>query len=353
MQKFFTRLLAALAILAAAVPFAQAQDIHFSQFYASPLTLNPALTGNVNGGYRAAIAYRNQWASIPAPYSTVAASFDMSLMQCQLGGDNVGVGVALTNDRSGDGALNDFSGLLSVAYHKALDAEGRFRLGAGVQGGYTQKSVDFKKLYFESQIDYTVFGFDPNLPNLEQINDNTFHYFDFRAGGLFTASPTDRISAYLGGAFYHITKPEESFLYVANDNALASRMVFHAGSSISITDKFSISPSAMYMSQSSARQLIFGAAFGYHFNQDRRYRRRQAPEESSAVYIGGWYRLNDAVVALLGVDYKGVKFGLSYDINISELDVASLNQGGVELSLSYTARGPECKKKQPLYCPRF
>ena len=41
---------------------ASAQDPHFSQFFSSPLTLNPAFTGKFFGTYRVAGNYRNQLA---------------------------------------------------------------------------------------------------------------------------------------------------------------------------------------------------------------------------------------------------------------------------------------------------
>ena len=61
-----------------------AQDIHFSMFYASPITLNPALTGVFDGTYRVAAIYRNQWQSVSTPYNTFAASFDIKLLQDKL-----------------------------------------------------------------------------------------------------------------------------------------------------------------------------------------------------------------------------------------------------------------------------
>ena len=352
-MKTFTRLFVALLIVAG-MQLTNAQDIHFSQFYASPLTLNPAMTGNLNGSYRAAVIYRNQWSSIPAPYSTVAASFDMPVVTGIFGTDHVGAGIALYNDRAGDGQLNDLTAMASIAYHKALDQEARYFITVGGQAGWTQKSVDFTKLLFENQI--VNFEFDPTAPNGEPVENNTFNYFDFRAGGLFTGTINDYVSLYAGGAYYHFTKPEETFLVndqiPGDNNTLDPRMVFHAGGSIFVNDKFSISPSGLFMSQTGNREISAGAAFGYHFNQSNRYR-RGGNQDNSAVYLGSWYRFGDALVLLLGVDFKSFKFGFSYDVNISDLDIASLNQGGVELSLIYT--GPVATRQKPtkLYCPRF
>src|ERR1017187_492003 len=117
-----------------------AQDIHFSQYYASPLTLNPALTGNINGDFRAAFNYRNQWFNIPtlntiAPYQTYQASFDMPLLRNNLGNDGFGIGAMFYTDKAGDGALTTFTGMASIAYHKAVDRYGKGRLSLGLQAG--------------------------------------------------------------------------------------------------------------------------------------------------------------------------------------------------------------------------
>lgn len=361
MKNKFTQILVTCMLLLSTA--AVAQDVHLSQFYASPLLLNPAMTGNISGGYRASLIYRNQWSSIPAPYSTVAASFDASLLGCKLGIDHLGAGLALYNDRSGDGVLNEFTILASLAYHKGIDQEGRFNISAGAQVGYTQKSIDFTKLNFENQI--SNYEFVSTAPNGEPVNSNRFSNVDFRAGGLFTGIVNDRVNLYAGGGFFHLTKPQETFLVSGTgtnkNNQLDSRLVMHGGGTFGITNRFSILPSVLYMTQTANREITVGTAFGYSLTEQKRsrynrYGKRSRPSttnEGSSVYLGAWYRVGDAVIPYLGLDFSGFRFGFSYDINISDLKVASLNQGGVELSLVYTGKTDECPRKQPLYCPRF
>jgi len=353
MMKIFTRLLLVVALLTT-LRAVQAQDIHFSQFYSAPLLLNPAMTGNVSEHYRVALTYRNQWASIPAPYSTIAASIDASLLGCQLGSDHVGVGFAFYNDRSGDGILNDMSAMLSAAYHKGLTSDRRFMLSAGIQAAIKQKSINIQNLFFENQINSDL-TFDPTLPNGEPFQSNKFSYFDLAGGAVLSGSPNDKANFYLGGSYYHFTKPKESFLVeeVLNvePNLLDGRMVLHGGGNVFLADQFSLSPSVLYMNQSASREIIFGTAFGFHFAQGNRYRRNDS--DNTSIYVGSWYRWEDAIVFMLGVDFKGFRFGFSYDINISPLKQASNSQGGIELALSFAGRMAECKKRAPVYCPRF
>lgn len=356
MMKTFTRLawLLLVGIVLLTTDDVKAQDIHFSQFYASPLTLNPAMTGNVKNHYRAAVTYRNQWASIPVPFSTIVGSFDMSLLGCNMqNGDHVGIGAVVFSDRAGGGAYYHLHGAGSFAYHKALDRDGRYAVSLGVQAGFTQKGVDFTQLTFEQQIiDFTA---DPNAPNGEPINNDQFRYFDLSAGGVFTASVNKNLNLYAGGAYYHPTKPSESFLLDnltdAEENKLNPRLAVHGGGEVRLSSQLSILPSGLYMTQSGTSTAILGSAFGYHFNQSSRYRRG---EDNTAFYIGAWYRLEDALVLLAAVDFKNFKIGFSYDITISDLNNAASGQGGPEISLIFTGKTSECaKRSQELYCPRF
>jgi len=339
-------------VLASTFQLVNAQDIHFSQFYSQPLLLNPAMTGNVSESYRFALTYRNQWSSIPAPYNTIAASFDASLLGCQLGNDHVGVGASFFNDRSGDGVLQDNSVMLSVAYHKGLDAERRFMLTAGIQGGYKHKSINVENLLFSEQINESL-EFDPTLSNGENFASNSFGYFDMRAGGMLTAAPSPNINFYMGGAYYHFTEPQETFLNEsAEKNLLDARLVFHAGGTFFLGDAVSLSPSAIYQSQTASQEILIGTAFGVHFGREyNRYRRKAS--SGSGLYLGGWYRLDDAIIFMVGVDFQNFRFGFSYDINVSPLNEASQYQGGVELAINLTGQLTECKRQSPTYCPRF
>src|ERR1700749_2248549 len=100
---------------------ASAQDPHFSQFFASPLTLNPAFTGKFDGSLRLIANYRNQWPSIPNAYITEAGSVDFSILRTKMGNNVLGVGFSGLSDQSGNGALKLNYGSLSLSFHKSLD----------------------------------------------------------------------------------------------------------------------------------------------------------------------------------------------------------------------------------------
>ena len=109
-----------------------AQDPNFSQFFASPLTLNPALTGKFDGVYRVAGNYRNQWPTIYNAFTTYTASFDAGILKNKIPDyDQFGVGVLGFADQAGDGVLKTNAAALSIAYHKSLDEDGYNQIGAG------------------------------------------------------------------------------------------------------------------------------------------------------------------------------------------------------------------------------
>src|SRR5579883_2790893 len=108
------------SLLALTLQNANAQDIHFTQFTAVPLVINPAFTGNAGGLYRAAAIYRSQWSSVTTPYITYGASFDAPVVYDLSVDDALALGVQVYNDKAGDGNLTNFTGLASVAYHKLL-----------------------------------------------------------------------------------------------------------------------------------------------------------------------------------------------------------------------------------------
>ncbi len=300
-----------------------AQDIHFSQFYASPLTLNPALTGYSEGTYRATGIYRNQWSSVTTPYITYAASFDMAVLRDKTGADVFGVGGMVANDQSGNGSLNHLRVMGSSSYHKQV-GDGHY-LGAGVQLGYVQKSIQPNDLTFPSQ--YTGSGFDSDQANQENFESTTINYFDMQVGIQWNGTISDRLGLFNGASLFHLTQPKESFL--GEDVSLASRYVVNGGARIQTSDKIYLTPNYIYMFQNQAQEINVGTAVEYHF-QDKKI--------NPIVSLGGWYRPGDAVIASASVEYKQVKVGASYDVNVSGLSEVSNNRGGFEISVTYIGK---------------
>ena len=320
------------------------QDIHFSQYYASPVNLNPANIGAFNGSFRLVANYRNQWYSFlkSSSYQTFSGSIDAPILRNKLREDGLGVGLVVFNDKSGNGGLTNLTVMAGAAYHKSLDDFNKYSLSLGVQGGIVQRRVDFTKLLFEEQFDSDL-GFDPNLGNGENIDRSSFIYGDFSIGLLFRGRFSDNVNAYFGGGAYHLHKPKESFLG-DTENKLDARFVAHGGVDVGIGEYVTLTPGFMYLVQGTAQEVNVGLALGYKIN------------DINAFYFGSWYRIleSDALVMMAAYEISGFRVGLSYDINLSDLKLASNSQGAVEVSLIYIhGKEPERQMSPVKFCPRF
>lgn len=333
-MKFFFTLL--LLTLAANV---MAQDPHFSQFFSSPMTLNPAFTGKFNGEVRAAANYRNQWPTINRAYETATASVDFPILSNRIPStDKWGVGFMGYTDKSAAGAVSFSYFSLSTAYHKGLDEDGFHQLGAGFQVTYSNMLINTTKLTFEDQL--TAAGF--TRPTQEIFNNATLkaNYFDVNGGILYTGSTTEKNNFYAGVSLYHINRPKQQFTGVNYD--LYPRATLHAGGYFPVGELTTLHLSGLFSTQASARETLLGGAMQFVANPEAEF--------PVSFYGGGWFRFGDAVIPYIGLEFSDLRFGASYDINISDLKTASQSRGGIEISLIYIKKQPESKG---LPCPKF
>jgi type IX secretion system PorP/SprF family membrane protein len=303
-QSFFS--IAVLSLFAAG---AVAQDIHFSQFYSIPLTTNPALTGLFKQDFRASVMYRRQWKQINSSFITKAFGGDANFILSPQ--DKLGVGVFVMNDHVGDGIIKNNTFLLSVAYHRTLDAAKRHRISAGAQSGYVQKNIDYTTLLFGNQIQNYVP--DPNAASGEPLGKTNFSYINVNTGIAWTFKYSDKLDIQSGVSFFNMLKPKESFvqsLAVPDINKLRGRYLWTGSVRYQINDKISLMPAFMLMRQSKATDLNIGSSVGYSMNADK----------STIVRGGLWYRAADAVILSAGIRFRNYDLGLSYDITSSGLN---------------------------------
>ncbi len=318
--------------------FAQAQDPHFSQFFASPLTLNPAFTGKFDGQFRLAANHRDQWPSIPKAYVTTSASVDFGLLKSKIPeGDVFGIGISALSDQSADAALKLNYGSLSLSYHKALDENGYNTIGAGFQTTYSSAILDFSKLTFEDQL--TQNGFTgATAENLN--NGSNQNYVDVNAGLLYSGSSDGINNFYLGLSMYHINRPNLSFIDKVWN--LSPRMTIHGGGTFPLNYMLSINASAIHQIQNKASETLIGGALSANLNNDA--------DNPTNIYFGSWVRFKDAIIPYVGIEINGLRIGASYDVNTSSLKAATSSKGGSEFSLIYVKKAAQSKG---VPCPKF
>ncbi len=329
----------------------QAQDAHFSQNTPGNLLNNPAMMGVINGPYRVSAAYRNQWNTVDVgqPFRTIYGSFDSRIISNGDQTTSLNGALMVMNDKAGD--LGFGTRQIEAGIGAAVRMSEIHGVSLAAMGGLGQKSLDFSAAQFGNQ--YDGLGYDPTINSGESLADETVNYLNLSAGLLYFVTPSQRASFYLGGAMYNITSPDITFTdYRTN---LASRLAFQLGGSAPVADRVDALGSAQMQFQQSYRELTASVMGRYIFMS----RNRNTAGER-AFSLGPGMRMSggedgfgtfDALIFMARIDYETIQLGLSYDINMSEFDIATANRGGFEVSFVYT--GPYQGRNQPAYCPRF
>lgn len=303
--------------------YAQSQDIHYSQYNASPQNLSPGQTGLFDGDWRFVGNYRSQWSSIPVPYKTFSLAADTRL-KTKLVNDVPGVGLQVNNDRSGDSKFTTTQIFVSGAYIKKLTKDSANFLSIGIQPGVTTKSFDVNALTFDNQFDGD--QYNASIPSGESFDKTRITYFDMGAGLAYLWRKTNRTKVNIGASFFHLNKPKQSF-FNNTSIKLDMKTTLSAIGQIPVAAKLDVLPSVMYERQGKFQETLFGV-FG-------KYYLKPVNGVETAVSLGGFYRLKDAFILAANMDYRSFNVGLSYDVNISKLKEASNRRGGFEISVIY------------------
>jgi len=293
-----------------------AQDPQFSQYYAAPMYLNPALVGiNQKGSF--GINYRNQWPNIQANFETYSFYIDNHFED-----QYSSVGLIFTTDREGILGLQSNTIGLQYAYQVELTPQWTFR--PGVEVAYNIRDLNFSKLTFGDQFDQNGLV---NATSLEGLNTGLkANYFDISFGGLFY-NP----NMWLGATIRHITEPNQS---LTGEIAKLPRLIsVHGGYRIPFASRNdnserSITPSFNYRTQGDFEQLDLGAFVTL-----------------DPLLMGVWYRgvpvkkvdgvaNSESLVFMIGLQQERTTIGYSFDYTISDLGIGT--GGAHEISFTYS-----------------
>ncbi len=326
-------------LLALCTIFAHAQDLHFSMYNLSPLSLNPANTGNYNGDWRVMGNYRNQWREIQNAYNTFSFGGDMNFYPMN---QNVAGGLYIMNDKSG-GNLKVTKIYGSVALHKKIFG---FKLSAGIQPGVVIKTLNINSHTFPNQLNWNTGSFDNSLPNNETFTSEKARYFDLNSGFV-VSRRFGKIEPEIGGSFFHMNLPKETF-YGAS-NRLTMRQIYYANIRYYINDKVAIVPNTVVNFTTKANDWIVGMNLEYTLSKNAYFENKVF---GGFVWRDGVKRISDAAVFNVGVKYNHYTIGFSYDVNVSRLKTATSYKGAFEVALIYTAKNTRLIKKQ-IPCDRY
>jgi type IX secretion system PorP/SprF family membrane protein len=312
------------------IHFANAQDLHFSQFYNSPLTTNPANTGFMpDADYRVGGNYRKQWATVPVPYKTMSFFADGQVGRNKLENGWIGVGGVLLKDEAGTGALQSTKVYGSVAYHQIIGENNLLSLGAQV--GMVQKSINTTKLTFDNM--WNGKFFDIKAPSGETFAATSIRYADLNMGLNYAAFPTEDSYLNVGFSVQHINRPKETFFDgvlpsgSTYDNRLARRYTAFFNGSFKLNDQVIVNPQAYASYMLKAYEINAGVNVQYNLTG----------EGGQSQLIGGiYYRLKDAIIPMVGIKHKSITATFTYDATVSKLATFNSVKGGSEISIIYT-----------------
>lgn len=316
-----------------------AQDIHFSQFYETPLYRNPALAGIVTGDVRVQMVYRTQWNSVSNAYKTGSVNAEYKVPVGN-GNDFLTMGALVFYDRAGTVNLTTTHVMPALNFHKSISNDRNVYVSAGFMAGWVQRRFDRSKMTTNSQYD--------GLGDGETFDATQYSYLDGSAGVSFNAgisqNPEDNM--YLGIAYSHFNKPKNSF-YANEQVILNPKMLFSGGVRFGVSESSYLTIEADHSRQGTYRETVGGIMFGKKLGDN-------FEKPDYAVQAGMFLRWNDALIPTMKIDYKPYAFALSYDVNISKLKPSSYGRGGFELSFTYIGfLDRDNSSLNAVRCPRF
>jgi type IX secretion system PorP/SprF family membrane protein len=318
-----------------------AQDLHFSQFFNSPLTTNPANTGFIpDADYRLGAHFRNQYSNImSSPYKTFSAFGDAQLFRDKIENGWMGIGAVILSDVAGSGSLRSTKVYGSVAYHQMLGNSSL--VSAGFNLGWANKRIDRSSLKFPDQFDGKFF--DNSLPTSVVLTNTSTSYFDMQAGLNYAYFPQENVYINAGYSIHHVNKPKETFF---SDNAIDAtipmRHIGFVNAILKVNPRVIINPNIFYTNQARASELVLGLNANYNLSE---FGEKQ-------LIMGLYYRNHDAAIPMIGFQINDVKFTFSYDATISPLKNFNSYRGASEFNLIKNGFYPDNTDRQSL-CPKF
>jgi type IX secretion system PorP/SprF family membrane protein len=349
-----------LITLAFALP-TSAQDIHFTQFYMSPVTLNAAMAGKFEGTVRVGGIYRSQWRSVlgAGDYSTPSIFADAPIIRGLRKQDWVGVGLGYVADRAGTGNLERNITNIGASYHLALDRDRRSVLSIGAQFGGVSLQINTDGLKDEFTILNPKGPTSPDITTLTKNQAEPGSYRSTNVGLALTSRLNKQMDVTLGFAMANIlaggttllkggaTPPNPGTPTPTPTPGTVTglrRITGHGTFNIQMNDRTVLTPNFIYQTMGGNQEIMVQALGSYLLD----------PKRDLTATVGLGYRLGDAANVIVGGKYKDWRFGLAYDINTSDLSADTRYRGGFELALNYIIKIYKPAVVKPkVICPRF
>jgi type IX secretion system PorP/SprF family membrane protein len=305
------------------------QDIHFAQYFNTPLNTNPALTGIFNGDMRIHAHYRHQWYTVEVPYLTFSGSFDRKIYNPRNNKGFWSYGVLFNYDRAGDARLTLMQLGLTGSYTFKFNE--RHLLTPGVIIGGANRTFDFgRNLQWDSQFQMGMF-METNDPGEPLLADNqSIFYFDAGVGLNYRWQKSSRTHIDVGGGLYHINTPQDAFID-EDDIDLPTRYTANVMTQFQLGTSFDLMINGLAQFQEEYFEVVPAVIGRIYVSQKR--------GKEFALDVGVIARFTreeaDAIAPYIGFIPGNWMLTLSYGITLSEFDIATERYHGPEMSFRY------------------
>ena len=297
----------------------KAQDPHFSQFFMAPESINPALIGTmVESGWKLMSNYRQQWGNFGIPFNTFTFGAASKMNNKQSTVNALYGSVQLMTDESMGGVLKSSYITCGLVDFQNLDQNNR--IGIGINLTYGQRSIDYSQLNFGNQ--FTSGGFNTGFPTGEAALGSMKSYYTLSTGVMYSYK-TDNFGLNTGLAIFNLNRPRQTFLTDPNQS-LPLRSAANVNLEFELSDELLLNMNSVVQSQASVSYLNTGGSVGFDIS---------AGQREKILYTGLWYRVRDAVIPYLGLQYNNVLFGFSYDIAAPNQLSGKITSNSLEFSI--------------------
>lgn len=318
---------------------AKSQDIHYSQFYNSPLNINPALTGVFNGDVRVIGSLRDQWRQVPVPYTTFSGSYDMKYIPKKSDKYFLGFGGIFNYDQAGDSKLNLTDLNLSGSYNYLVNNNNVLSIGAML--GVASEGFNENDLTWSNQ--WNGLTVEPGRGSGEIFATNRFTYLETGVGANYRyQSDSSRTYANIGAGVFHLTQPISGVIDLGEPR-LPIRTALSAELNFQLANAFDIQGHFLSQFQGPYSEYVLGGLAKLFVNQDK--------GKLFRIDLGASYRTSGFVAPTLGFQYNQIYVGASYDINLGEFNQSITPNGGPEVHVRYIITKVKALNQKP--CPIY
>lgn len=301
----------------------KAQDLHYSQFYNSPLNLNPALTGIFNGDHRFTASLRDQWRFVPVPWFTFSGSYDQKYYPKNSEKSFWGFGANFNYDRQGDSHLNLSTLNFSASYNYIINKSNI--ITGGLLAGFSSRGFSESDLTWDKQ--WTGDTFDAGVGSGENFDATRVNFLETAAGINYRWQQTNRTKVDLGVGLFHLIEPSVSY-YDGDSENLPRRLNITGVGNLQVLDAVDVQLHGLFQQQEKYNELVIGALGKFYVNQAR--------GKETQLHLGFGYRTSGSLIPTVAIEYRGIYASFSYDADITDFnDLGDSRRGGPEFHVRY------------------